>query len=451
MLNRQDQIKNLMWKEVAGKGTTATLTFNFFAIMVYFYHFGNLPSVELIKGSCLLILLANILRLWISKKMISKSLITKENQNLLRFSIALNAIGWSVIFSTVTLQATNNPMPFAIMITLVAGFLSASIVTLAYDKMIFFPFQLIILVPMNVIFIYLYLTGKNTEGIYFSLIFTFFFFYQLKQYLEYRKQLTQRFNYQLDLEVSYNEVKKDQKNFINQTAKLIHASKIAALGEMAGGLAHEINNSLMVILGSTQQVERQIITNGMMDSIIETKMNQTFKSIMKIKSVIEGLKSFSLQMEPAQKEVVSLNDIIQRTLLYCQELLSAHKVRLETDAIPEVKLKCSPFQIIQILFNLTKNADDALMNAEGIDYWIKYHFKVKNDFLYISVSNSGPLISQEKVEKLFQPFFTTKDIGLGTGLSLSISKGFALDHKGDLYLEGNSINTTFTLKLPIYL
>ena len=335
------------------------------------------------------------------------------------------------------------------MITLMTGFITASIITLSYDKMIYFPFQILILTPMLVNSFYLYYSGKNEVGLIFGVFFCFYFFYQVRQYKSYRSQLIERFNNQIDLKLSYDELKRNQEAFVEQTAKLLHASKISALGEMAGGLAHEVNNSLMVILGSTQQIERQMKTKHLMDQALQGKFDQSTNSIMKIKTVIEGLKQFSLQMEPSPKEATDLNELIQRTLPYCQELLSAHNVRFEIDSIPEVLVKCQPFQIIQILFNLTKNADDAMMRLQNDKKWIRYQFDTDKEFVYISVKNGGPKIAEENIDRLFQPFFTTKDVGQGTGLSLSISKGYAMDHKGDLYLDTHQHDTTFVLKLPI--
>lgn len=438
-----------MWKEVAAKGTTATLAFSFFAIFCFFYHFGDLPSKDIIRAACILILLANMLRFWVSKKIGPEIVATKKNKELLKISVWINSIGWSAIFSTVALESSHEPFAFGIMITLMAGFLTSSIVTLSYDKSIYFPFQYIILIPLITTFLYSYYAKVNPNGVYLAMFFAFYFFYQLKQYRIYRQQLIERFSYQLDLEVSYEELKKGQKAFVEQTAKLIHASKISALGEMAGGLAHEVNNSLMVILGSTQQIERQLKNKGSMDETVKSKMEQTTNSIMKIKTVIEGLKSFSLQMEPSVKETTELKELVQRTLLYCQELIHAHGIKFEISDIPDVQIKCQPFQIIQILFNLTKNADDAVSGLRPADKWIKYEFEVKGHDVFIRVKNGGAKIPHENVERLFQPFFTTKEVNQGTGLSLSIAKGLAMEHKGDLYYAPEFGNTTFTLKLPI--
>lgn len=448
-ISRQDQITNLMWQEVALKGTSATLAFGFFAIVVYFYKFGLTANQELIKATCLFIIAVNLLRLWISKKIDADAYVSERFRNLLRVGIGLNALGWGIIFGVVTVETEGQGIHFPMMVTLMTGYITASIITLSYDKTIYFPFQILVLAPMCAGSLYLYFSGINPTGLIYGIFFGFYFFYQFRQYRDYRRQLIQRFNYQIELKLSYEELKRNQEAFVEQTAKLMHASKISALGEMAGGLAHEVNNSLMVILGSSQQIERQLRSKHLMDQNLQNKIDQSTNSIMKIKTVIEGLKHFSLQMEPTPKEATDLNELISRTLHYCQELLNAHNVRFDIAPIPEILVKCQPFQIIQVLFNLTKNADDAIQRLKPEEKWVRYEFDVKNGYVYIKVKNGGPTIKKENINRLFQPFFTTKDVGQGTGLSLSISKGYAMDHKGDLYYDAEEKDTTFVLKLPI--
>lgn len=448
MDQRQNQITNLLWKEVAAKSVPAALTFITIAILISIYHFNLTVNTGIIKGACLLVILANILRLWVSKIIGVHDFASDSDRMKLKMSIWLNSIGWGVIFSLSAYELHFASYQYAILITIMMGFLTASMITLAYDKSLFIPFQIAILMPMIGVVFYQYQFDKIEDAKFLLWAFVFYIVYQLKQYRDYRALLVQRFSTQIELKESYEELKKNQEVFIEQTAKLMHASKISALGEMAGGLAHEVNNSLMVILGSTQQVERDLITSEVMTPAIEAKMQLTHNAIFKIKTVIEGLKYFSQQMEPVSKEVVPLKDVVERTLNYCHELVMAHHVEFKVYDIPDVKIFCNPFQITQILFNLTKNADDALLNCTT-HKWIHYEFEIEDGFLLIKVKNCGNTVPKENEDKLFQPFFSTKEVNQGTGLSLSISKGMALDHKGDLYYESDPYSTSFILKLPV--
>ncbi|WP_408096433.1 sensor histidine kinase [Peredibacter sp. HCB2-198] len=448
MDQRQKQINNLLWKEVAAKSTPAAITFIVIALLISFYHFNLTVNTGIIKGACLLVIFANIFRYYVSKQIGTHDIASELQRNQMRVSIWLNSVGWGVIFSLSTYELNMVGYQFAILITIMMGFLASSLITLAYDKTLFIPFQLLIIVPMVAVSFYQYQVRRIDDAKWITFAMAFFIFYQMKQYRDYRALLIQRFTTQLELADSYEELKESQKALIDQTAKLIHASKISALGDMAGGLAHEVNNSLMVILGSTQQVERDLKKREVMTSDLQGKMNLTSQAIFKIKNVIEGLKYFSLQMETAPKEVVPLKDVINRTLNYCHELLKAHQVDFKVYEVPEVKIFCNPFQITQILFALTKNADDALKSCKT-SKWIHYEFELVEHFVLIKVKNCGNTVSLENQAKLFQPFFSTKDVNQGSGLSLSISKGMAMDHKGDLYFELDEYSTSFVLKLPI--
>lgn len=444
---RSQEIKNLLWKEVASKSTSAAIGFSLVALVIYFYHFQLSAMKFYLQFASLMAIAASMGRIWISKRISDSKSVSNENLNILRITIWFNSLSWSVIFTLGAYELNSNGFHFVLLMTIMTSFLAASIVTLAYDKTIFFPFQILLIVPLAVVALYQTLNGSNPMAHFLIYYYAIFLFYQLKQYRDYRAQLMQRFTYQLDLEDSYSELKKGQTALIEQTSQLIHASKISALGDMAGGLAHEINNSLMVILGSTQQVQRRLSKSESMTPEIENKFRQSTNSIMRIKSVIEGLKQFSLQMGPQPKEDIALKEIIDRTLSYTAELLKAHEISFNIEEIPDIQIHCHPFQITQILFNLIKNADDAMVDAVAENRWVRIIFQFEGECILIKVFNGGAKVSSENIQKLFQPFFTTKDVGLGKGLSLSVSKGIAQEHKGDLYFEKN-LYTTFVVKLP---
>jgi signal transduction histidine kinase len=218
---------------------------------------------------------------------------------------------------------------------------------------------------------------------------------------------------------------------------------------MAGGLSHEVNNSLMTIMGSIEQLERYFHRDHIENTEYRRKIQNSKEAIHQIKTVIDGLRFFSQQTDDAEKVDRPLEEIIQRTLNFCNEMIKANEITMIVAPIPPVLVHCNPMQITQILFYLTKNAFDAL---EGVDdpmkRWIRISFAEKDHDVEIRVMNGGPQIPSDVRSRLFQPFFTTKEVGKGTGLSLSISKGIALAHQGDIYLDDNNECTTFALKIP---
>lgn len=440
-------IKNLMWREVAEKGVAAAFTFSTFAIIVFFYHYGIREHKTTIQIFSVIAILSNIARLVLTRLILKTTEISRKHKNLLRACIWSNTFAWSAIFTIGVWTLKGTGSDFAILVTMISGFVGASIVTLSADKTIFLPFQILMLTPLALISYYHWRTGDNPSGIYLVISCVMFLLYQLKQMKTYRYNMIQRFNYQLDLEKSLKEVKDAQQALVNQTASLLHNSKITALGEMAGGLSHEVNNSLQVLLTASQQIQRELIKKEIVSPSLQSKLDQMLTSISKIKNVIDGLRYFSQEMESGPMEVVSLRQVIDQTMAFTRELLSAHNVRLNINEIPDLKIDCHPFQIAHILFNLIKNADDAIRFIPE-DKWIEVSFKVDEKCVLIFVKNSGPPIRPEVEQKLFQPFFSTKDVNVGTGLSLSISRGMALGHKGELiYLSGER-HTTFLLKLP---
>lgn len=445
---RNSAIQKLLWQEVALKSPPATVAFSAVAILIFCYYFGLEDYKTILRILSVVVIIANVIRLVSARKIIKVPGSDKTELIKMKIGIWLNALAWGMIFSLSAFALDSETTNFAILLAIMTGFLSASVLTLGYDKTIFIPFISLNLVPLILITAYQLLTGIFPHAATMLTIYIILFLYLIKQFKEYHSQLLLRFNYQLDLERAFKEVKKSQETFMQETAKLLHTSKISALSDMAGGLAHEVNNSLQIILGSQQQIQRDLNKNSMNSDYVQEKFQLMDKSIKKISEVIMGLKYFSQEMDKPEKDIVPLKTIIERSLSYTFEMLKAHNVEVDMGDVPPVNVFAHQFQITQIIFNLIKNADDAMSKNETKNLQIK--FLIKEGFVFIRFIDNGKGISAENQSRLFQPFFSTKDINLGTGLSLSISKGIALDHGGDLFFDSYEKNTTFVLKLPIH-
>lgn len=447
-MDRNIKVRALLWKEIALKGRTTAIAFVIASVFLYFYHFNIQDYQFMIESAAILSVFANVIRFWSADQILKSPELCPRQKNIMRACILINVLLWSLIYSLGALELHSTTYDYAVLICMFAGTVAGSIVTLGYDKITFLIVQFIFFIPMMVISLYQHSTGQNPLGHYLCFIFAIFIIYQFKQFSDYRKHLLEKYNAQLDLEASFIELERSKTLLVEQTAKIIHSSKLKALSEMAGGLAHEVNNSLMVIIGNTQQVQRELKKQDVLSESLNTRIKHSTEAILKIKNVIEGLKYFSLEMDEHPKEVTDLKDIVGRTLSYTHELIKTRNISLEINDIPEISVYCHSFQITQILFNLTMNAVDSFRDMES-ERLLRYGFKTQNGFLLVEVSNNGKPIEREHIQKLFQPFFSTKDVNEGSGLSLSISKGIALDHKGDLFFEDRGI-TTFVLKLPIH-
>ncbi|MFL5785765.1 MAG: sensor histidine kinase [Bacteriovoracaceae bacterium] len=440
MHTREERIQGLMLNEIAHKSVPAAIAFAVFAIVIFFFPFGVHELLPLMRFACVGVVVSSLYRIAISKVMK-----TTESADAgftkVRFSVWLNTFSWTVIIGCVSWELHGNGPYFLTAMMLITGFCAASLVTLAYDKWSFFPFNTLLLgVPAAISIYYGVMTGDATH-FFLSFIVGVFLLYQLRQYFDYRKLLSHRFKTQVELEDT-------NKTLVDQSVKLAQASKASALVEMAGGLSHEVNNSLMVILGNVQQLARKLNAEESLDLAKRQKIERTVMAIQKIRSVVDGLKSFSNEGEAAAFEEVPLSDVMERTLNYCKEMVTAHGVAFTMDDPPDVKVKCHPMELTQAMFSIIKNADEAVMKSDPKDRWIRIRFGMTGEKIVIKIINGGHIIDPNVRQKIFQPFFTTKEVGEGTGLSLSIAKGIFREHGGDITLQESNEYTCFLLELP---
>ncbi|MFN3453421.1 MAG: sensor histidine kinase [Pseudobdellovibrio sp.] len=239
-----------------------------------------------------------------------------------------------------------------------------------------------------------------------------------------------------------------KQNTINDIqAKAIQNSKLAVLGEMAAGIAHEINNPLMILTSITFLVQRHVEQSKFEQ--IPDKLSKIQDTISRISRIVNGLRTFARDGEKDPFMPTDISYVINESLELCRENLLYKKVNIiyENPFKIPIIVDCRETQISQVIINLISNAADAISNVTS--KWIKISLEKDEKNLFIKVIDSGNGISQEIHEKIFQPFFTTKDVGSGTGLGLSISRGIAQSHNGQLYLDDAHSNTCFVLQLPL--
>lgn len=231
-----------------------------------------------------------------------------------------------------------------------------------------------------------------------------------------------------------------------QEAKAHYSAKLASLGEMAAGIAHEINNPLTIIQGSASVIEKLIDKEPMDKVTIRMLTGKLMQTSDRISKTIRSLKTLSRSGENDPFEEVDLSRLFDHCMDVCRQRCIQYEIRL---SIPEfnspVLFKAREVQISQVLMNLLSNAIDAVKNDEAP--WIEVVYQYGPDALDIYVSDSGPGVPEEIRNKIMEPFFTTKEVNQGTGLGLSISKSIMQAHRGELTLmEGT--HTTFRMHLP---
>lgn len=230
-----------------------------------------------------------------------------------------------------------------------------------------------------------------------------------------------------------------------QRKQALQSAKLSSLGEMASGIAHEINNPLAIISASAHIMKK---SNPISEE--DLKHNRTVEKIIstvdRIAKIVRGLKSFSRDSYNDPMTLHSSTDLIQSALDLCGEKLKSRGIHLELKNNDDISVLCRDTQIVQVLINLISNSVDALEDCD--EKKITVETLASGNAVQIIVSDSGPKISKEVAEKMMNPFFTTKEVGKGTGLGLSISKGIIDAHKGRFYLDRTKTLTTFVVELP---
>lgn len=230
--------------------------------------------------------------------------------------------------------------------------------------------------------------------------------------------------------------------------KLIQASKMSSLGEMAGSVAHEINSPMAVIQLSAEQLEdREIVELMDADDIvmIATRITDT---VSRISRIIRGLKNFSRNAEHDAMASVRLATIIEESLELCRERFKSKNVEIRLAEIPDVNLLCRPTELCQVLLNLLSNAFDAIDEKSTGERWVEISGAFLFSRIQLNVTDSGPGIPDSVADRMHEAFFTTKPLGKGTGLGLSISKGIIENHGGQIFLDRGFKNTRFVVDLP---
>lgn len=231
--------------------------------------------------------------------------------------------------------------------------------------------------------------------------------------------------------------------------KLTHASKLSALGEMAGGIAHEINNPLSIIKGYLDLIKRHHLRGTLDKDILDLYLGKMDVTVGRISRIVNGMKRFSRESSMDEKNVYSIIRIIEDTFDICQERIYNNGILLELidESAGAHDILCRPVEISQVILNLINNSFYAVSDQNHP--WIKVKLLERNGYLIIEVSDSGSGIDATTQQKLFQPFFTTKEVGEGTGLGLSISKGIVEEHGGKIYYDPSRSSTTFVIELPL--
>lgn len=236
--------------------------------------------------------------------------------------------------------------------------------------------------------------------------------------------------------------------------QLIQQEKMAALGELVAGVAHELNNPITTILGFAQMMKQDANQPALISDLDEIILQATHAS-----NIIHGLLDFSRQNQP-NRMPVQVNELLEKSLKLAGLDLRARRIKLTKNLSPSLPLiEADEHQLLQVFINIIRNACDAMENTHDAELtiltdWMPVEMNGKGENLPPGVrvifKDNGPGIPESILHRLFFPFFTTKKQDKGTGLGLSISYGIVTAHQGSITAENNPDGgASFTIFLPL--
>jgi len=219
-------------------------------------------------------------------------------------------------------------------------------------------------------------------------------------------------------------------------------------------IAHEINNPLTVILGYSKQILSSIDleiqtnteTNELSPENFRAKIEKIYRMSLRVSSIVKNLKKISRDDTFDLFIETSFKEIIRCALEFTQEKMKTYEIFFSLEGASEVLLNCQPVSLSQVFLNLINNSIDAIKSMPKP--WIRCIVESNENEVIIRMIDSGNGISEDNRDKIFLPFYTTKDVDHGTGLGLSISKGIINSHSGSFDLDVKHQNTCFVIILP---
>jgi signal transduction histidine kinase len=229
--------------------------------------------------------------------------------------------------------------------------------------------------------------------------------------------------------------------------QLISSAKLVALGQMAAGIAHEVNNPLSSIASDAQMLAN-LATRGNVPAGEATRLSKRMvRTSMRIGAIVRGLLSLSRDASHDPLVVVPVQKLVELTLGYCRARMESSGIELRVRAIESgLTVTGRETQLSEVLLNVLNNALYA--TADLTERWIEIAVQDAPAFIEIAVTDSGPGISRDVQRRMFDPFFTSKPVGQGTGLGLSVSRAIVIAHKGQLEYDDASDRTRFVIRLP---
>ena len=241
----------------------------------------------------------------------------------------------------------------------------------------------------------------------------------------------------------HEETRRAYENLRRTQEQLLQSEKMAAVGQLISGVAHELNNPLTAILGYSQ-----LLSSGdYMSARGNEYVDKLYKQAQRTHRIVHNLLSFARQQKP-ERLPVRLNQVLEDTLALREYDLKVNNIQVHRDLAPELPLTAADaHQLQQVFLNILNNAVDAILERpERREIWVRS--AMEGGRLLVEFTDSGPGVHDPL--RVFDPFYTTKPVGKGTGLGLSICYGIISEHNGDISVRNSPPNgAMFSIRLPV--
>jgi two-component system, NtrC family, sensor kinase len=297
----------------------------------------------------------------------------------------------------------------------------------------------------------------------------------IERALEHRRLLLNARQYKLDLEIRNRELSRGKLELQRLQSQIVHNEKMASLGQLAAGIAHELNNPVGFIYGNINILSKSIAElNELLNAYDEIElspadrekinsikmridyevMSEDLSSIIedcregstRIRDIVQNLRTFS-RLDEAEFKKTDVNEGIDSTIRLLSRYYSGDKIVLKRDFGTLPLIDAFSGQLNQVWMNLLANAAQAIGKKEGV---VTVKTCAYDENVVIEISDTGCGIPFDEISRIFEPFYTTKPVGEGTGLGLSISFSIIEQHQGTISVDSRvNQGTTFTVTLPI--
>ena len=227
--------------------------------------------------------------------------------------------------------------------------------------------------------------------------------------------------------------------------QIVLSDKLTALGELISGIGHEVSNPLTIISDRIFSLNEALIKKDF--KLLKSNLDDVDSQVRRVNKIISNLQSF-VQNQDDNFEIVSIKDSITESIDFIQELNVLENIELLIKLEKDQYILGNSVKLQQVFINLIKNAIDALSKTKEPKITIELNLDEREQFIFITVEDNGPGIDEKFKEKLFEMFFTTKELGHGTGIGLSISQKIVESFYGQLCVEDGAAGAKFLVQIP---